>query len=95
MNDWESGFRHGVEILAAVREAALGTGMVKALIRPEIERRLKRTMTDLDWQVFLDEVAKKASFEAQEKARQWLETQTGDRKNIHDLVWGINPESAE
>ena len=94
MDNWENGFAFGMQTLGLMCAASLRNEMVKTLVRPDIEKCLNRTLTDWDWEVFLEESRKKANFEAQEKARLALEGQARDRKIIHDFVWGINPDAA-
>jgi len=61
--------------------------MLRALLTFEIEERLGRKLTDLEWQYFLQERSRKSGLDSRQRiVSQWRQSLT-DRQIIHDFVW--------
>ena len=83
MKRWQDNLIDYIPVLVFV-----GTiDMLKKVLAFEIEEQLGRKLTDWDWQVYWEEMSKKAEFEAEQKMHMEWQARFNDRKIIHDFVW--------
>ena len=54
----------------------------------EIEERLGRKLTDLEWQYFLQERSRKSELDSRQRIVSHWRHSLADRQIIHDFVWG-------
>jgi len=59
----------------------------EAFVKPELEKRLRRKLTDSDRRAYLSELDKRAEFEGGEIMRRERHAAIHDLKTIHDFVW--------
>ncbi len=79
-----------MDLLATMLVFSYFSDIFKAVISPELEKRLGRKPTDWDWQVYWEEMSKKAEFEAEQKMHRARQARLSDRQTIHDFVWNQN-----
>ena len=61
--------------------------MLRAFLTLEIEEQLRRKLTDLEWQYFLQERKRKSEVDSKQNiVRQWRQSLV-DRQIIHDFIW--------
>jgi hypothetical protein len=61
--------------------------MLRGILAPELEKRLRRKLTDWEWEYYLQESFQRAKASHQQQiVRQWRQWLV-DRKIIHDFVW--------
>ncbi len=61
--------------------------MLRALLAFDVEERLRRKLTDWEWQYFLQERNRKSEIDSRQRiVSQWRQSLT-DRQIIHDFVW--------
>ncbi|MFH0896709.1 MAG: hypothetical protein V1850_01500 [Candidatus Bathyarchaeota archaeon] len=86
MNRWQDSLKTGMDLLSALVFIGM-SDMLRGIVAPELEKRLGRKLTDLEWEFYLQESYRKAKMEYWQKTvrqwRQWLV----DRKIIQDFVW--------
>ena len=64
--------------------------MLRPILSLDLEERLGRKLTDMEWRYYLQEIYRKREAERVQKIiRQWCQ-QLLDRKIIHDFVWREN-----
>ena len=87
MNSLQDSFNSAMNWIPAL--VFIGTSdMLRALLAFEIEERLGRKLTDLEWQYFLQERNRKSEIDSRQRIiGQWRRSLT-DRQIIHDFVWG-------
>ncbi len=90
MGNWHYGLQSGMNLLGIMLVFSTFSDIFKAFIKPDLEKKLGRNMTDWDWQAYLREADKKAEFDAQEKVRRERQARMNDLKIIHDFVWNNN-----
>jgi hypothetical protein len=89
MSNWQYDLQKGMDLLGIMLVFSTFSDIFKAFIRPELEKRLGRKLTDWDWQTCLRELDKKAEFEAQQKMHRERRARINDLKTIHDFVWEV------
>ena len=83
MNKWQD----SLIILLPVLMFMWVCDMLRPILAPEVEKRLRRKLTDGEWRYYLLESYRKGETEQyQQIARQWVQ-QLFDMQTIHDLVW--------
>jgi len=86
MNSLQDSFKAAMGLLPALVFMGLSS-MVRGIVEPELEKRLKRKLTDWEWQYYLQENIQRAkACHQQEIVRQWRQWLV-DRQIIHDFVW--------
>jgi len=89
MNSLQDSFKAAMDLLPALVFMGMSS-MLRAILAPEIEKRLGRKLTDWEWGYYLQESYRKAEAESrQEIARRWRQRLV-DRQIIYDFVWGVN-----
>ena len=87
MNSLQDSFRKGMDLIPALVFMGLNS-MIRPIIAPELEKRLGRKLTNLEWQYFLQERGRKSEVDSRQRiVSQWRQRLT-DRQIIHDFVWG-------
>jgi len=83
MNRWQDNLTDFIPVLVII-----GTmDMLRAMLTPDIEKKLGRKLNDWDWEYYRHESFRKLiAVQQQEKDRQRLQ-RLDDMKVIHDLVW--------
>jgi len=87
MDSWQCGFQRGMSLLSIMLTLGTFNDIFKAFIRPELEKRLGRKLTEWDWKAYLREVDKKAECEAEQRIHRERQARINDLKIIHDFVW--------
>lgn len=87
MDNWRCGFQNGMNLLGVMLVFSTFSDIFNAFIKPALEKRLGRKLSDWDRQAYLREMGKKAEFEAQQKIRRERQARMNDLKTIHDFVW--------
>jgi hypothetical protein len=87
MGNWQYDLLRGMDLLGIMLVFSNFNDIFKVFVKPELEKKLGRRLTDWDWQAYLRELDKKAEFEAQQKMRRERKTRMNDLKTIHDFVW--------
>ena len=90
MDDWQHGLQRGMDLLGITLALSTFSDIFKAFIKPELEKRIGRKVTDWDWQAYLRELDKKEEFEAQQEMRRERQARMNALKIIHDFVWNNN-----
>ena len=90
MDNWQHGLQRGMDLLGIMLALSTFSDIFKAFIKPELEKRIGRKLTDWDWQAYLRELDKKAEFEAQQEMRIERQARMNDLKIVHDFVWNNN-----
>ncbi len=90
MGDWQHDLRRDMDLLGIMLVFSTFSDIFKAFIKPDLEKKLGRNMTDWDWQAYLREADKKAEFDAREKVHSERQARMNDLKTIHDFVWNNN-----
>jgi hypothetical protein len=89
MNSLEDSFKAAMNLIPALVFIGL-SDMIRGIVAPEVEARLRRKLTDGEWRYYLIESYRKREAEHQQLiVRQWCQ-QLADRKIIHDFVWNQN-----
>ena len=89
MNSLEDSFKAAMNLLPAVVFIGL-SDMIRGIVAPEVEKRLRRRLTDWEWRYYIIESYRKREVEHQQQIiRQWYQRLI-DRKIIHDFVWQEN-----
>jgi len=88
MDNWKNGFQNGMNLLGTVLVFSTFSDVFEAFVEPELEKRLRRKLTDWDRRAYLRELDKKAEFEVEEIMRRERRAMIHDLKIIHDFVWG-------
>lgn len=79
--------RNTIKGFIPIMSVMLILGMLRSLLTIDIEKRLGRKLTDLEYQYFLLEQDRKAAADARDTViRQWRQQMDGMQK-IHDFVW--------
>lgn len=87
MDNWQHGLQRGMDLLGIMLALSTFSDIFKAFIKPELEKKLRRKLTDSDCQAYLRELNKKAEFEAEQKMHRERQARINDLKIIHDFVW--------
>ena len=87
MNNWQCGFLSDMKLMGIVVIFGLFSDISKALILPELEKRLEREMTNWDLRAYGREMMKKAEFETHREMARARQARMNDLKIIHDFVW--------
>ena len=83
MNRWQDSLIDFIPILAFM----VIIDMLRGILAPELEKKLRRKLTDWDWRYYLREGFRRAKAESrQETVRQRLQ-RIADMEIIHDFVW--------
>lgn len=83
MNRWQDSFIYFIPVLVFIGMC----DMLRGILAPDLEKKLRRKLTDWDWQYYLREGFRKAEADSrQETDRQRLQ-RSDDMKIIHDFVW--------
>ena len=86
MNSLEDSFKAAMNLLPAVVFIGLSE-MIRGIVAPEVEKILRRKLTDGEWRYYLIESYRKREAEHQQQIVRQLCKQLVDRKIIHDFVW--------
>lgn len=87
MVNWQNGLQSSMTLLGIMLIFSTFGDIFEAFVKPNIERRLGRKLTDWDRQAYLKELNKRAEFEAREAKRRERQAIINDLKTIHDYVW--------
>ena len=88
MGNWQASFINSLPVLMFVCIC----DMLRPILAPEVEKRLRRKLTDGEWHYYLLEGYRKGEAEyRQQVIRQWCQ-RLADLKVIHDFVWGNSKE---
>ena len=79
MSRWQDSFKAAMKLLPVLVFIGM-SDMLRPILAPELEKKLGRKLTDLEWQFYLRESYRKAIL------RQWIQGLV-DMKIIHDFVW--------
>ena len=90
MDNWQHGLQRGMDLLGIMLALSTFSDIFKAFIKPELEKRIGRNLTDWDWRAYLRELDRKAEFEARQEIRRERQARMNDLKIIHDFVWNNN-----
>lgn len=88
MNDWEQSLKELMPLVVAAGMPAAINSMTRVLVRPKLEKKLGRRLTEQDWQVYREEQAIK------QMCLEWAYIliqccqQLIDRQEIREFVWG-------
>ena len=86
MNNLEDSFKAAMNLLPAVVFIGL-SDMIRGIVAPEVEKRLRRRLTDGEWRYYIIESYRKREAERhQQTVEQWCQYLI-DRQIIHDFVW--------
>jgi len=86
MNSLEESFKAAINLLPALVFIGL-SDMLRGIVAPELEARLKRKLTDGEWRYYLIESYRKREAEHyQQIVGQWCQ-RLADMKIIHDFIW--------
>ncbi|MFC1909113.1 hypothetical protein ACFLXD_04585 [Chloroflexota bacterium] len=61
--------------------------MLREMLAPEIEKKLKRKMNDWDWQYYIRENFRRAEVDSRQEPIRRRQKRLGDMQIIHDFVW--------
>ncbi len=87
MSSLEGSFKAAMNLLPALVFIGL-SDMIRGIVEPEVEKRLRRRLTDWEWRYYIIESYRKREAERQQEIiRQWCQRLV-DRKIIHDFIWG-------
>ena len=85
---WQDNLINFIPILASM----VTIDMLKSIMAPELEKKLRRKLTDPEWHFYLREGFRRAETDSrQEIVRQRLQ-RSDDMKIIHDFVWRQDEE---
>ena len=86
MNRWQDSFTAAMDLLPVLVFMGLNS-MLRGILAPELEKRLRRKLTDWEWDFYLQESYRRAEIESRQQiVGQWLQWLV-DRQIIHDFVW--------
>ena len=86
MNSLEDSFKAAMNLIPALVFIGLSE-MIRPIVAPEVETRLRRKLTDWEWRYYIIESYRKREAEHQQRVvRQWYQ-RLADLKVIHDFVW--------
>ena len=89
MNSLEDSFRTAMNLFPALVFIGLSE-MIRPIIAPEVEKRLRRRLTEWEWRYYILENYRKREAERhQQMVKQWYQ-QLAARKVIYDFVWNEN-----
>jgi hypothetical protein len=83
MNRWQDSLIDFIPILAFM----VTIDMLKSIMVPELEKRLKRKLTDWDWQYYLREFSRRVEAELRQQIIRQRLQRSDDMNIIHDFVW--------
>jgi len=86
MNSWQDSFRAAMKLLPVAVFMGMSP-MLRPILAPEIEERLGRKLTDLEWQYFLQESNRKSEVDSRQRVISQWRQRLADRQVIHDFVW--------
>jgi len=92
MNSLQCGLQRGMDLFGTMLVVSFFSDIFRTMIKPKLERRLGRKLTDWDCQAYLRELDKKVEFESQQEIHKARQTRINDLKIIHDFVWKENEE---
>jgi hypothetical protein len=87
MSDWEQTLKDLMPLAAAAGMLAATDTMTRAVVGPELEKRLGRPLTDGDWQIYWKEVAAKQQCMAWANSFIQCFHQIVDCEKIRRFVW--------
>ncbi len=87
MDNWRSELQKGMDLLGTLMMFGAFNDMFNAFVRPDLEKKLRRKLTDWDWQAYLRETRREAEFVTEEEKRRQRLARMDDLKTIHDFVW--------
>lgn len=90
MGNWQYGLQSDMNMLGIMLVFSTFSDIFKAFVKPGLEKRLGRKLTDWDWLACLRELDKKAEFDTQQKMHRERQARINDLKTIHDFVWNNN-----
>ncbi|MFC2032452.1 hypothetical protein ACFLUS_03700 [Chloroflexota bacterium] len=61
--------------------------MLREILTPKIEKKLKRKMNDWDWQYYIRENFRRAEVDSRQEIIRRRQQRFGDMQIIHDFVW--------
>jgi hypothetical protein len=83
MNRWQDSLIDFIPVLAFM----VTIDMLRSILAPELEKKLRRKLTDWDWWFYLQESYRRAKTESRQQiVKQWWQWLV-DMKIIHDFVW--------
>lgn len=86
MNSLEDSFKAAMNLLPALVFIGL-SDMIRGIIAPEVEKKLRRKLTDWEWRYYIVESYRKREAEHHQRTvEQWYQ-QLVDRQIIHYFVW--------
>jgi hypothetical protein len=88
MNSQQDSYKEAINLISVLVFIGLSE-MVRTLSAYDIEKRLGRKLTDLEWQYFLQESNRKTELESRQRIISQWQQQLADRQVIHDFVWGV------
>ena len=84
MDNWQDSFIRSLPVLLFVCIC----DMLRPVLAPELEKRLKRKLTDWEWSFYLLDSYLKGEAEHQQQIMRQRYQRLVDLKIIHDFVWG-------
>ena len=91
MDNWQSELQKSMDLLGIWLLFDSFCDMFNAFVRPDLEKKLRRKLTNWDWQAYLRETKREAEFVAEEGKRRQRLARMDDLKIIHDFVWNQHP----
>ena len=86
MNRLQDGLKTGMDLIPILVFIGM-SDMLRALLAFEMEERLGRKLTDLEWQYFLQERKRKSEVDSRQRIISQWRQQLAERQIIHDFVW--------
>ena len=86
MNNIHDSFKAVTDLLPVL--VLIGfSDMLREILAPEIEKKLKRKMNDWDWQYYIRENFRRAEADTRRVINGRRQQRYDDMKVIHDFVW--------
>ena len=86
MNSLEGSFKAAMNLFPALVFIGLSE-MIGPMIAPEVEKKLRRKLTDWEWRYYIIESYRKREAEQRQQiVRQWCQ-RLADRQIIYSFVW--------
>jgi len=86
MNSLQDSFKASMNLLPAVVFIGL-SDMIRGIVEPEVEKRLRRRLTDGEWRYYIIESYRKREAERHQQTVEQRCQHLIDRQIIHDFVW--------
>lgn len=87
MDNWKNDFRNGMNLLGTILVFCAFGDIFEAFVKPELEKRLRRKLTDWDRRAYLRELDKRAEFEVEKFMHRERQAMIHDLKIVHDFIW--------